>query len=231
MKKKVLLSLVSFFMVTTMWASLTKNYYAYLTAAANGKTNTTCELTLNLKQQNAINTWDCTVALPEGFTFVQGSQALKDARFPVGAEIVFTATPSNDNQVKFHCECPDGFGITNTDGPIATFQVAIDATVTPGDYELTVLKGSTFQEVDTEVLPHQDQLDRVFTWTVEQGPEPGIPGDANEDGACDISDVVTVLDAMAKSYTPADHPAIDVNKDGSIDISDVVTVLSCMANQ
>lgn len=230
MKKKVLLSLVSFFMVTTMWASLTKNYYAYLTAAANGKTNTTCELTLNLKQQNAINTWDCTVALPEGFTFVQGSQALKDARFPVGAEIEFTATPANDNQVKFHCECPDGVGITNTDGPIATFQVAIDATVTPGDYELTVLNGSLFQEVDPEVLPHQDKLDRVFTWTVEQGPV-SILGDVNGDGDVDIADVVAILNAMLENKTVDEMPQANVNGDAAIDIADVVAVLAIMANQ
>jgi len=229
MKKKVLLSLVSFFMVTTMWASLTKNYYAYLTAAANGKTNTTCELTLNLKQQNAINTWFCTVVLPEGFTFVQNSQALKDARFPVGAEIVFTATPSNDNQVEFRCECPDGVGITNTDGPIATFQVAIDATVTPGDYELTV-KGGTFQEVDTEVMPHQDKLDRVFTWTVEQGPV-SILGDVNGDGNVNIADVVAILSAMLENKTVDEMPQANVNGDGAIDIADVVAVLSIMANQ
>ena len=69
MKKRILLSLVSFFMMTAMWASLQEAYKIYVTADANGKTGDFATLTLNMKNRNAITKWQCTLVLPAGVTF------------------------------------------------------------------------------------------------------------------------------------------------------------------
>ena len=68
MKKRILLSLVSFFAMTAMWASITDAYQIYV-KGANGKTYGTAELTLNMKNKNAIAIWKCTLVLPEGITY------------------------------------------------------------------------------------------------------------------------------------------------------------------
>ena len=79
MKKRILLSLVSFFAMTAMWASLTDDYQIYVTAA-NGKTGATAELTLSMKNKNAIATWRCDLFLPEGVTF-ESVEAI-EGRYP-----------------------------------------------------------------------------------------------------------------------------------------------------
>ena len=81
MKKRILLSMVSFFVMATSWASLLEAYQIYVTGA-NAKTNSTAELTLNMKNRNAINMWECTLVLPEGVTFQSAS--LITARIPDG---------------------------------------------------------------------------------------------------------------------------------------------------
>ena len=66
MKKRILLSLVSFFAMTAMWASLTEAYQISVTAGAAGKTGDKATLTLNMKNKEAIATWTCDVVLPAG---------------------------------------------------------------------------------------------------------------------------------------------------------------------
>ena len=56
----------------------------------------------------------------------------------------------------------------------------------------------------------------------------GLRGDVNLDGAVDIADAVTVLNAMAGQPVAGDA---DVNADGAVDIADFVTVLNIMAGQ
>ena len=109
MKKRILLSLVSFFMMTAMWASLQEAYQIYVTAGANGKTGQSATLTLNMKNTQAIWSWTATVALPEGVTYVDGSLALDPARlpeFPEGVEATITATVNEDGTVTFACQLP-----------------------------------------------------------------------------------------------------------------------------
>jgi hypothetical protein len=65
----------------------------------------------------------------------------------------------------------------------------------------------------------------VFTWTIEEGAVTPV-GDVNADGAVDIADAVSVLNAMSGETVTGNA---DVNGDGSIDIADFVTVLNIMA--
>ena len=222
MKKRILLSLVSFFMMTAMWASLIDAYQIYVTGSS-AKTNSTAELTLNMKNKNAISTWSCTVALPAGVTFK--SVALVPNRYP-DANYDIVATDNGDGTDSFACAGDEGAALTGTDGAVATIMVEIAASVEPKDYVVVVKAGSKFVEpggykIDT------DTKDREFTWTIEQG-EVGLEGDLNKDGKVDIADAVTVLNIMASGDDIAEA---DLNKDGKIDIADFVTVLNIMAAQ
>ena len=237
MKKRILLSLVSFFMMTAMWASLQEAYQIYVTAGANGKTGQSATLTLNMKNTEAIWSWSATVALPEGVTYVDGSVALDPARlpeFPEGVEATITATVNEDGTVTFACQLPAvdedengiyDYAITGTDGAIATFNVTVASTVTPGDVQVVVNEGAAMIEPNGNAT-HAYPKANSFTWTIEKG---ALLGDVNMDGGIDIADVNKVLELMATSTKAEDYPAGDVNGDGGIDIADVNKVLEIMA--
>ena len=220
MKKRILLSLMSFFAMTAMWANLTGAYSLYLTADANGKQGEEATLTLNLKNRNAIATFEATLTLPEGVTFVDGSATLLDARVPEGAEPEFSATVNEDGTVTFAFAL-EGVALTGTDGAVATFKVAVDKTATVGENTLTL---STQKMYEVSGADHTFEATE-FKWTIEEG-EVAVAGDVNQDGEVTIADFVAVLNAMAGEEVPGDA---DVNGDGEITIADAVAVLNIMA--
>ena len=118
MKKRILLSLVSFFAMTAMWASITDAYQIYVTGA-NGKTYGTAELTLNMKNKNAIAIWKCTLVLPEGITYKD--VAVVDGRYPEGFNAVIKAVPGNNNEVAITCSGDEGLTLTEN-----SIKVSID---------------------------------------------------------------------------------------------------------
>ncbi|MBR6128303.1 MAG: dockerin type I repeat-containing protein [Bacteroidaceae bacterium] len=227
MKKRILLSLVSFFMMTAMWASLQDAYQIYVTAGAAGKTGETATLTLNMKTGDAgIWSWSCTVVLPEGVTFVEGSEAIDPARYPEDFAPTFTATPNEDGTVTFSCAGADGKVMTGTDGAIATFQVAVAADATPGDVVVEV-KNAAMIEANTTSIHNYPS--KSFTWTIEEGAV-AVEGDANGDGEVDIADYTYILNVMADEGEVSEYPEVDVNGDNEIDIADATYVLNLMAD-
>lgn len=224
MKKRILLSLVSFFTMTAMWASLVDAYQIYVTAGA-GKTGASAELTLNMKNKLAINTWTCTVVLPAGVTYEAVN--LVPARYPEGFNETITAVANEDgSEVTITVSGTPGVDITGTDGAVATVTVAIASDVEPGDYAVTV-KNTLL--IESNENTHEDlKKTREFTWTIEKGEEPGIPGDLTGDGKVDIADAVSVLDLMASGEY---SQAADLTGDGKVDIADFVSILDLMAQQ
>ena len=219
MKKRILLSLMSFFMMTAMWANLVGAYAIKVTADANGKVGQNATLTLNLKNRNAIANWTCKVVLPEGVTFVEGSEALVTARIPEGAETEFTATANEDGTVTF--TFGTNVALTGTEGAVATFEVAVGKTATPGEAKVLVTGAILYELDNTE---HPNTQDEEFPWTIEEAD--ALVGDVNADGEVTIADFVAVLNAMAGSEVPGDA---DVNGDGEVTIADGVAVLNIMA--
>ena len=212
--------MVSFFAMTTMWASLIDAYQIYVTAA-NGKTYGTAELTLNMKNKNAIGMWQTTLVLPEGVTFK--SVAAAPARYPEAyGEPQIVSTVNADGSVSFTCS--GDATLTGTDGAVATVTVEIAGSVVPGVYTVNV-KDTKLYEADGTI--HNDQKGgREFAWTIEEGEAPGITGDLNGDGKVDIADAVSVLNVMAAGEY---SEAADLNGDQKVDIADFVSVLNIMA--
>ena len=60
----------------------------------------------------------------------------------------------------------------------------------------------------------------------EVEPQPGVPGDSNDDGTVDISDVNAVINMMLGKADLIEN--CDMNGDGKIDISDVNAVINAM---
>jgi hypothetical protein len=74
----------------------------------------------------------------------------------------------------------------------------------------------------------KNDSEREYTWTIEQGEEPGITGDLNGDEKVDIADAVSVLNYMAAGEY---DPKADLNNDQKVDIADFVVILNLMAQQ
>ena len=223
MKKRILLSLVSFFAMTAMWASLTDAYQIYVTAAANGKTGATAELTLNMKNKTAIATWKCELVLPEGVTY-EGVEAI-DGRYPAEYAPTFNVTTGDDGVVTIICEGEEGVAITGTEGAVAKVTVKIASDVTPGDY-IVKIKSAQLTEPGISGTIRDNKKAVEFTWTIEEG-QVAVAGDLNGDGTVDIADAVSVLEIMAEGSNDA---AADLNGDGKVDIADFVTILQMMAS-
>ena len=227
MKKRILLSLVSFFMMTAMWASLQEAYQIYVTADANGKTNETATLTLNMKNDAGIWMWTCTVVLPEGVTYVDGSAKIVEGRYPEGFNPALTATDNGDGTISISCQGAAGVVMTNTDGKIATIDVAVAADVAPGDYKVIVKNAYMFEvDQDSSHLYNTNE----FTWTIEEGAA-AVVGDVNGDGSVTVADYTFVLNCMADESTVDEYPTADVNGDGLITVADATFILNIMADQ
>ena len=222
MKKRILLSVVSFFMMTAMWASLQEAYQLKVTADENGKTGKECELFLTMSTgDQAVWMWTCSVVLPEGFTYVDDSFAIVDGRYPEDFGATLTAVVNEDGSVTFTCTGAEGKTITGTEGKVATFKVAIASSVEPGDYKVTVKAGATMTEVD-ETTMHEYAKANEYTWTVEKGRK---LGDCNDDGKVDGLDYAFVLNLMGDEAYNADG---DWNLDGRVDGLDAAIVLNNM---
>jgi len=99
----------------------------------------------------------------------------------------------------------------------------------------TVIDGLPFIESHPEQWEKSYSNDGSYSWELLPGPilaplawtpEEEISGDVNNDNTIDISDAVSVLNAMAGEDVSGNA---DVNGDGNVDIADFVAVLNIMA--
>jgi hypothetical protein len=207
--------------MTAMSASLLEAYKIYVTAGANGKQGATAELTVNMKNKNAIASWNCTIVLPTGVTFQ--SAELLNARVPEGYEAEFNAVANEDGTVSLSCAGAEGVTFTGTDGAVAKIIVAVAADAPVGDCTVNV-KSALLEEPDGTGY---NRSNNEFTWTIEEGVA-FQRGDVNCDGDITVADAVTVLNAMAGEEVPGNA---DVNGDGEVTVADFVKVLNIMAGE
>ena len=217
MKKRILLSLVSFFAMTAMWAGLLENYYV-IVSGANGKAGQTATLTLNLQNKNAISQWSCTVVLPAGVEFVEGSEAYDEARYATAP--TFTAVKNADGSVTFSCAGDVDAGGTAPQA-IATFDVTVAADVEPGEYPV-VTKDFVFMLQDGTIPSLTGE--KEFKWTIEAG---GPNLDINEDGDVNLADAQALLIKVADGVTDLKY---DANGDGEVNLADAQYILIWVAD-
>lgn len=118
--------------------SLIEAYQIYPTAE-NGLQGSDAQIYLNMKNRNPINTWSCTLVLPEGIEFREASLVYDDGRFPADAYTPdFVVTPKNDGSISFACSGGEGEALTGQDGAVAVVTVYIPQTFKPDTYDIIV---------------------------------------------------------------------------------------------
>jgi len=95
------------------------------------------------------------------------------------------------------------------------------------DGHKSLLDGVTFTGGDQEVLAYEDRA--TFFTVGERHDASFVRGDSNDDGSCDMSDAIHILQYMYVSGpTPYSMDAADANDSGSVDISDVIGILESL---
>ena len=141
--------------------SLIDAFQIYLTAGANGYIGQKSELTLNMKNKTEIATWECTLVLPDGVTFLKAD--ISGERYPDGYNAELTTTTNDDGSITIKCEGAGTVAMTDTDGEIATVTVHIANTVNPGDYTVSVIN-TELTELSESI--HKDPTERSMTWAL-----------------------------------------------------------------
>jgi len=163
--------------------------------------------------------------------------------------VTFPATTGNEYNIQLKGQTYMLYlFVRDTDGnPIEGVTVKIDGKedVYTSDSEgLVFIEFYTFDEVigleltlskdgyETLVLPVEWGMDfyyeLVATMQPAAGPGPIVPGDVNEDGSVDISDVTALIDYLLSGTGTVNTDNADVNGDGSIDISDVTALIDTL---
>ncbi len=102
-------------------------------------------------------------------------------------------------------------------GQTAELQFDMDNVIDGWDYFAAIYYYSAGQQVRSTTTPY-------YTIIFPSEPE-YTPGDVNEDGAVNISDVTVLIDYLLNSSTPINTLAADINEDGSVNISDVTILI------
>ena len=224
MKKRILLSLVSFFTMTAMWATLNDNFKLYFAENLEaGKVGQKATLVLNMKNttERPIAKWTGKIVLPEGVTYVDGSAVVVPGRYPSNYNPQLTVT--TDGDLVLTCEGAEGVAIDGTDGAVASIQVEIASTVTPGNVVLKV-----DGVVLTEPNDHMINLAASETpWTIEEG-STGLLGDFNLDGVINAADLEYIYTLIAGEMYAADA---DINNDGAVNAADAEFILAIIAGE
>lgn len=174
---KKIFSLISMFMICLCGmaaddaTTLQENHHIYPTADVEVvQSGASATFYLNMiNKRNPISTWNCDIALPEGFTFSEVAAYEDGGRYPEGYNASITATPNDNGSVTISCTGADGIAIAAGDGAVAVVTVNIDASVAPGQYDIKVLKGTSVLETPDGTMFTYNLNDKVLSWTVEQG--------------------------------------------------------------
>ena len=87
-----------------------------------------------------------------------------------------------------------------------------------GLYTAKVTLASQDSNYDSPVLED-------LVWTIQPAVVPALKGDATNDGAVDILDLVSIIDWIVSNITPTSLANADANGDGSVDILDLVWII------
>lgn len=107
--------------------------------------------------------------------------------------------------------------ITGSEGAVLNVALETSESMTEGDYEVTISNINLTTPDETKITP----ADVTCKLTVNNS----IPGDANGDGSIDVTDIVSIANAiLGRPSSSFDATAADVNGDGSIDVTDIVVI-------
>ena len=114
--------------------------------------------------------------------------------------------------------------ITGSEGAVLNVTLETSESMTEGEYDVTISNINLTTPDETKITP----ADVTCKLTVNNS----IPGDANGDGSIDVTDIVSIANAiLGRPSSSFDAAAADVNGDSSVDVTDIVVVANIILNQ
>ena len=176
----------------------------------------TCIVSILLDNEMAYTAFQSDLYLPEGLTAT--NFALTDRK---NSNHTLTATVLPDGGIRLLSYSLKLKTYSGNSGALVTFDLIADDNFV-GDATIR-LQGTIFTTSEGIEVPFGDE-----TCTVTQTAT-GMPGDVNNDGVVNITDVTVLINAvMTESFGSINTANADMNNDGNINITDVTMLINAV---
>ena len=187
-------------------------------------------LSVNLENVVDITNLQFDLVLPEGITIAQDEDGYELIDLSTERTSARKHTIGNeaqaDGSMRILCYSGSNAVFSGTEGEVLTVTLDIDGTVQEGDYTIRmknlVLTEYTDGNPIKHTVPSVEATISVNAYT---------PGDVNDDGAIDVTDISGVVNFILN--TASDGllaKAADVNDDGAVDVTDISGVVNLILN-
>ena len=187
-------------------------------------------LSVNLENVVDITNLQFDLVLPEGITIAQDEDGYELIDLSTERTSARKHTIGNeaqaDGSMRILCYSGSNAVFSGTEGEVLTVTLDIDGTVQEGDYTIRmknlVLTEYTDGNPIKHTVPSVEATISVNAYT---------PGDVNDDGAIDVTDISGVVNFILNTASDGLLArAADVNDDGAVDVTDISGVVNLILN-
>ncbi len=174
---------------------------------------------VNMNNTESITALQFDLTLPAGVSIAKNGQGkyIVEKTGRCADHTLNVSKPGDANVYKVLLYITPVENITGSEGAVLNVTLETSESMTEGDYEVTISSINLTTPDETKITP----ADVTCKLTVNNS----IPGDSNGDGSIDVTDIVSIANAiLGRSSSSFDATAADVNGDGSIDVTDIVVI-------
>lgn len=186
---------------------------------------TTATYHINLANGKNVGSMDMTLTLPEGVSMEmdsRGRHALTASTRLDGYDLQIEDLSNNSYHIS--AVPSEGKFVAPGDGAIITVNLLIDEDIPSGAYDLSLTDISVVLQPDGTTLPLDDTVSELKIRNF-------LPGDVNDDGDINITDVVCIISWILGEDPPVFiNEAADYNHDGRITVTDVSALIDYLLN-
>lgn len=176
-------------------------------------------LPVNMNNTEDITALQFDLTLPAGVSIAKNTQGkyIVEKTGRCADHTLNVSKPGDANVYKVLLYITPVENITGSEGAVLNVTLETSESMAEGDYEVTISNINLTTPDETKITP----ADVTCKLTVTNS----IPGDANGDGSIDVTDIVSIANAiLGRPSSSFDATAADVNGDGSIDVTDIVVI-------
>ncbi len=176
-------------------------------------------LPVNMNNTENITALQFDLTLPAGVSIAKNAQGkyIVEKTGRCADHTLNVSKPGDANVYKVLLYITPVENIAGSEGAVLNVTLETSESMTEGEYDVTISNINLTTPDETKITP----ADVTCKLTVNNS----IPGDANGDGSIDVTDIVSIANAiLGRPSSSFDAAAADVNGDGSIDVTDIVVI-------
>ena len=176
-------------------------------------------LPVNMNNTENITALQFDLTLPAGVSIAKNAQGkyIVEKTGRCADHTLNVSKPGDANVYKVLLYITPVENIAGSEGAVLNVTLETSESMAEGEYDVTISNINLTTPDETKTTP----ADVTCKLTVNNS----IPGDANGDGSIDVTDIVSIANAiLGRPSSSFDATAADVNGDGSIDVTDIVVI-------